>query len=76
MQLHFYLSSVYGSGRDHFSRRTFLGPRVDAPCILQGILIHCNLCGLEFLVLRYASVVYCFYRSLCKKAAFLEFKFL
>ena len=76
MQSHFYLSYVCGSGRDHFSRRTFLGPRVDAPCILKGILIHCNLRGLEFLVLRYASVVYCFYRSLCKKAAFLEFKFL
>ena len=47
MQFHFDLSPVYGSGRDHFSRRPFLGPRVDAPCILQGILIHCNLCGLE-----------------------------
>ena len=53
----FGISPVYGSGRDHFSRRPFLGPRVDAPCILQGILIHCNLCGLEFLVLCYASVV-------------------
>ena len=51
-------------------RGTILGPRVDAPCILQGILIRCNLCGLKFVVLRYASVVYCFYRSLCKKAAF------
>ena len=50
MQFNFDLSPVYGSGRDHFSRRLFLGPRVDAPCILQGILIHCNLCGLEFLV--------------------------
>ena len=44
---------------------------IHAPCILQGILIHCSLHGLEILVLRYASVVYCFYRSLCKEAAFL-----
>ena len=47
--------SVDESGRDHVTRRLFLGPY--APCILQGILIHCNLCGLEFLVLCYASVV-------------------
>ena len=36
-----FILSVNESGRDHFSRRPFLGPRVDTPCILQGILIHC-----------------------------------
>ena len=54
---------------DHSSDRI-----IYAPCILQGILIHCILRGLEVLVLRYASVVY-LYRSLCKRSRFLfEFR--
>ena len=34
-----FILSVNESGRDHVTRRLFLGPY--APCILQGILIHC-----------------------------------
>ena len=41
-----FILSVNESGRDHVTRRLFLGPY--APCILQGILINCICAVLNF----------------------------
>ena len=51
MQLNFfYISPVYGSGRDHFSRRPFLGPNYSRSWHFARRINSLHLCGLEFLV--------------------------
>ena len=63
-----FILSVNESGRDHVTRRLFLGPY--APCILQGILIHCVVRSLSFCFLV-TRVSFDSFIGLCReKAAF------